>query len=73
MVLEDQLNEMPKTTQRAIRDSAIARVTEFGEFVKEVEAQVCRLNRPSVMPSTVNGTSRPPLRNQPSRVRQSRH
>ncbi len=71
--LEDQLSEMPKRTRKAMRDAASAKVAEFGEFVKEAEEQVRRLNRQPVKSSTSHSTSRPPLRAKSSRVRRSRH
>jgi hypothetical protein len=73
LALEDQLSEMPKRTRKAMRDAASAKVAEFGEFVKEVEEQVRRLNHQPVKSSTSHSSSRPPLRATPSRVRRSRH
>jgi hypothetical protein len=71
--LAEQLDEMPKKTQKAMRDAASAKVAEFGLFVEEVEEQVRRLNGQPVEPSTSHSTSRPMLRATPPRVRQSRH
>lgn len=73
MVLEDQLAEMPKRTRKAMRDAAAAKVAEFEEFVKEVEAQVRRLRGRLVKPSTNHSAARVPLRTKPSRVRRSQH
>lgn len=73
LALEEQFNEMPKRTRKAMRDAASAKVAEFGEFVKETDEQVRRLNRQSVKSPTSYSTSRPPLRATPSRVRRSQH
>jgi hypothetical protein len=71
--LVEQLDEMPKRTRKAMRDAASAKVAEFGEFVKEVEAQVRRLSRQPLKPSMNHSTTRPPLRATQSRVRRSQH
>ncbi len=73
LALVDQLDEMPEATHKTMRDAASAKVAEFGEFVKEIDEQVRRLNRQPVKSSASHSTSRPPLRATPSRVRRSRH
>jgi hypothetical protein len=74
LALEDHLTEMPKTTPKAICDAACARVADFDEFIKKVEVQVRRLSRQSLMPSTVNDTTRSsPRGRSSSRVRPPRH
>jgi hypothetical protein len=44
-VLVNQLGEMEEKTREEMRAAAAAKVTEFGDFVHEVETQVKRLSR----------------------------
>jgi hypothetical protein len=66
-----QLDKLPKTTRKAIREAASAEVAEFGEFVRAAEEQVNCLNRCPERPATTH-PPRPQLRTKPSRVRRPR-
>jgi hypothetical protein len=70
-MLMDQLDQLPQRTRKAMRDAASAKVADFGEFVKAVEAQVNRLSRRRT--SSPPEHSGPALRARPSRVRRTRH
>jgi hypothetical protein len=68
--LVEQLDEMPRTTRKAMRDAASAKVAEFGEFVMAVEERVNGLNRHPERPATTHPPSRS-LRAKSPRVRRA--
>lgn len=72
-VLVQQLEEMPASTNKAIRDAAAAMVAEFGEFIQSVETQAARARRRRLKPTPIHPTSRPPLSARAASARRAQH
>lgn len=74
LALERQLSVRLKSESiaRATRNTASAKLAEFGEFVRVVEEQVNRLNRQRRTSIPTSSDTRPPLRDKSSQARQPR-
>ncbi len=70
--LQQQLQEMPVSTNKGIRYAAAARVAEFEEFIKSVEAQAARARGRRLKPTPIHPTSRP-LSASTSSARRAQH
>jgi hypothetical protein len=70
--LQQQLEEMPASTSKGIRDAAAARVAEFGEFILSVEVQAARARRRRLKPNPIRPTTRK-LSTSASSARRAQH
>jgi hypothetical protein len=73
LVLVQQLEEMPNTTNKAIRGAAAAMVADFGEFIGSVETQAARARRRKLKPAPIYPTTRPSRSPGPPRPRRAAH
>lgn len=70
-ILVQQLEEMPRTTNKAIRDAAATIVADLGKFIGSVEAEAARARRRRIKPAPIYPTTRPPLPAGASRARRA--
>jgi hypothetical protein len=68
-----QLDEMPSSMNKRIRDAASANAAGLAEFIKSVEAQAARARRRRHKPAPIHPTSRPPLSARARGARRAEH
>ncbi len=71
--LVQQLDEIPVSTNKRMRDAAAAKVSDFEEFIKSVQAQTRRARRSRHKPEPIYPTSMPPLSASMAAARRAQH